>query len=738
MSRFADVIVDISAHALDRTFQYRIPDQMRGSCQIGTLVAVPFGSRKICGYIVAFSDTPKIEEDKIRPLEGVAAEATTEESRLTSLAVWIRDRYGCTLLQALRTVLPRKTRMQVRQQKKVLLAVSEETAQKALSAFHVKGQAARQRLLRELILEGSLPWEMVTQKLHVAPQTVKSLQAKGLVTVQSEDAYRIPALPEAFSHREVVLNEDQTRVVEGITGSWDLEGAGRYLIRGVTGSGKTEVYIELIAYAVRRGLQAIVLIPEIALTYQTLVRFYHRFGDRAAIIHSKMSAGERSDQFQRARRGEIDVMIGPRSALFTPFEHLGIIVIDEEHEETYRSGQTPRYHAREVAFQRGRIEGAKVVLGSATPSLEATYAAKKGWLQEYRLDRRARQSALPRVQLVDLRQEEGISDQHMLGGRLQAAIRQTLDQGDQVILFLNRRGYASFVTCRSCGKVLRCPHCDVALTLHEGGRMVCHYCGYTAPLPGKCPDCGSPYLRSFKAGTEQVEQEVKTLFPDAGVVRMDRDTTAGKDGQLKILSRFASHEANVLIGTQMIVKGHDFPDVTLVGILAADLSLNVPDFRSAERTYQLLTQAAGRAGRADKPGRVFIQTYQPDHYAIQAACRQDYDGFYNREIGYRTLAGYPPAGGLLQVHLSCRDRDHLAAAAGHLRLLLDRILSQVKSAQVLGPTNEMVARIADVWRMALYLKCPDREVLRTCKDRMERYIDANEGYKTVDISLEVD
>lgn len=736
--RFADVIVDISAHALDRTFQYRVPDRLQQSCDIGSVVAVPFGKRKVTGYIVGFSDTPRVEEDRIRPLEDIAAGATSEESRLTGLAVWIRDRYGCTFLQALHTVLPKKTRMKVVQRKRVVLCVSEQSASHALAVMRVKKQTARERLLRELAAEKSLPWEVVTQKLNVTPQTVRALQGMGLLKIETEDAYRNPKLPEAFAHGSVTLNGEQSAIVTDICGNWDREPSGRYLIRGVTGSGKTEVYIELIAFAVSRGLQAIVLIPEIALTYQTLMRFYHRFGERASVIHSKMSAGERSDQFERARRGEIDVMIGPRSALFTPFEHLGIIVIDEEHEESYRSGQAPRYHAREVAFRRGKMEGAKVVLGSATPSLEASCAARAGLIREYRLDHRAGRSGLPDSEVIDLRQEKGFTDRNMLSGKLKEALGECLDRHEQAMLFLNRRGYASCVTCRSCGKVLRCPHCDVALTLHGKDRLLCHYCGYEAHLPEKCPGCGSTFLRTFKAGTEAVEREVSVLFPQARVLRMDRDTTAGKDGQLNILSRFASHEADILIGTQMIVKGHDFPDVTLVGILAADMSLNVPDFRAAERTFQLLTQAAGRAGRADKPGRVLIQTWQPDHYAVRAALKQDYDSFYDKEMRYRALSGYPPAGGLLQVHMACGDRDHLRTAADHLKALLERILCQVRTASVLGPADEAVGKIADIYYMALCVKCPDREVLRVCKDRMERYIGANEGYSTVQVQFDVD
>lgn len=741
--RYADVIVDISAHALDRTFQYLVPEDMEDVLEAGAVVRVPFGSRTVTGYVVGFSDSPAIDGSRIRPLQAALTGATTEESRLTGLAFWIRDRYGCTALQALRTVLPKKAKMEVRRRKTVFLAVGGAEAAEAAAVMKRKNQSARLRLMEALISEQSLPWEIVTQKLNVSPSVVRALAARGYVRVAEEDSYRNPSVPEDHVHGDVRLNESQRLIVDSICRDWDAqiaETGGRYLIRGVTGSGKTEVYIELIAHVVACGRQAIVLIPEIALTYQTLMRFRHRFGDRVSVIHSRMSAGERSDQFERARRGDIDVMIGPRSALFTPFEHLGIIVIDEEHEESYNSSQTPRYRTRETAFQRGRMEKAFVVLGSATPSLEASWAARNGLIREFLLNRRARAQSLPSVRIVDLRRRENQSA-GLLSVPLQKAVRETLDRREQVMLFLNRRGYAGIVTCRSCGKIMKCPHCDVSLTLHGDGRLLCHYCGYETEMPKTCPDCGSTSIRSWKAGTEQAEEEVRKLFPDASVLRMDRDTTQKKDAQLSILSRFADHEADILIGTQMIVKGHDFPDVTLVGILAADLSLAVPDFRASERTFQLLTQAAGRAGRGDKPGQVLVQTYQPDHYAIRCAAAQDYESFYEREIEYRKLSGYPPSGGILTVHCACPDQERLKLAAGYLRKFLERILAGVLrqgGAAILGPTEESIAKIADVYRMALYVKSTELAMLIESKNRLEKYIAANEGFRALDIQFDMD
>ena len=734
---YADVIVDITAKALDRPFQYLVPEDLEPEVEEGTIVEAPFGNgnRKITGYVMSLSHTARIDPEKIKPILGVVTSSSDEEKRLTALAVWIRDRYGSTMAAAMRTVLPARKKTAARQKKIVVLAVGEETAHRELDIMRRKHQSARVRLMEALVEEKRLPYEICAEKLHITSAVVTALVRKGLVTVERTRVYRNPALPEGFSRREAVLNEEQCRAVDTVCGTWDEGPCGRFLLYGVTGSGKTEVYIELIARAVAMGRQAIVLIPEIALTYQTMMRFYHRFGGRVSVIHSKMSAGEKQDQFDRARQGDLDVMIGPRSALFTPFPNLGIIVIDEEHEESYRSEQSPRYHATEVAFQRSKLEGACVVLGSATPSLEAYYAVQTGEITLIRLMKRAMDAQLPEVRIIDMRDELPAGNGSVISQELQSRMRETLGRGEQIMLFLNRRGYAGFISCTSCGHVIKCPHCDVSLTLHKGGRLLCHYCGYETVMPARCPECESPFLRTFQTGTEQVEQEVSLLFPDARIVRMDRDTVAGKDGQLKVLAPFASHEADIMIGTQMIVKGHDFPDVTLVGILMADLSLNIPNYRAAERTFQLLTQAAGRAGRAQRAGAVLIQTFQPSHYAVQCASRQDYDSFYRQEISYREMAGYPPCGSLVAVHMSCADQEHLLLAAGYVKQFLEKILGKAP-VQILGPVSEPIAKIADVWRQVIYLKGGSSALLRAARNRLERYIELNDGFSTVEITFD--
>lgn len=735
--RYADVAVDITAKALDRPFQYLVPDELESEVEEGAIVEAPFGSgnRTITGYVLSLSGTPKVDPGRIKPIRAVVTRLSDEEKRLTGLAVWIRDRYGSTLSQAMRTVLPARRSAPAKQKRVVCLAAGPEEARRQMAQMERLHQSARLRLMEALVREERLPYEVCTGKLHVTHTVIRALAQKGLLRVERTRVYRNPILPENFTHAGVTLNEEQKNAVERILSGTERRPEARFLIQGVTGSGKTEVYIEVIAQLVARGKQAIVLIPEIALTYQTLMRFYHRFGGRVSVIHSKMSAGERQDQFDRAAQGDLDVMIGPRSALFTPFPNLGIIVIDEEHEESYQSEQSPRYHARETAFRRGELEGACVVLGSATPSMEASCAARSGQIGLIRLDQRAGTSRLPETRIVDLRRELPRAGGVILSDALLEAMRSTLERKEQIMLFLNRRGYSGSVICSSCGHALRCPHCDVSLTLHQDGRMVCHYCGYSQPRPGQCPECGSSCLRSFRFGTQQVESRVKEIFPDARVLRLDRDTASGKDGELKVLSAFAGHEADILVGTQMIVKGHDFPDVTLMGILMADLSLNIPEYTSAERTFQLLTQAAGRAGRSDRPGRVLIQTYMPAHFAIRTAASQDYDAFYEKELEFRQTAGYPPCGSMCAVHMSCPDQEHLALAGAYVRKFLLKMAGSL-GITVLGPADEAVARIADVWRMVVYIKGPSGEALRRVRGWLEKYIEINEGFSNIEITYE--
>ena len=485
------------------------------------------------------------------------------------------------------------------------------------------------------------------------------------------------------------------------------------------------------------GRQAIMLIPEIALTYQTLLRFYKRFGDRVSVMNSTLSMGEKYDQTERARRGELDVMIGPRSALFTPFPNLGVIIIDEEHENSYKSESMPKYHARETAIQIASMKGASVVLGSATPSLEASYRAAKGEYKRYQLKRRLTGGALPQVYTVDLREELKEGNRSIFSRKLKNLMEQRLAAGEQTMLFLNRRGYAGFISCRACGHVMKCPHCDVSLSEHRNGKLVCHYCGYEVMRPKLCPSCGSKYLLGFKAGTEQIEEAVYKEFPGARVLRMDADSTKSKESYEKILSAFADGKADILVGTQMIVKGHDFPNVTLVGILAADLSLNQNDYRAGERTFQLLTQAAGRAGRGEKPGEVVIQTYQPEHYSIVHAANQDYEGFYEEEIVYRELLQYPPSAHMLAILVISELEAQGENVLGTFTRLIKERFGADRTLLMIGPAPAAVSRINDLYRYVLYLKHPDYEALVQIKDMLEAY-SKEQDYKKQSIQFDFD
>ncbi len=566
--------------------------------------------------------------------------------------------------------------------------------------------------------------------LSVTPTIITNMVKKGVLEEYRYEALRTPQRHQGKPAPEISLSEEQTKAYEGVKSLIDAHKPAGALLYGVTGSGKTEVYMELIAHVLAQGKQAIVLIPEIALTYQNVERFCARFGTRVTVVNSRMTPSERADQMERARRGEVSIMIGPRSALFAPFPELGLIVIDEEHETSYKSEVTPRYHARETAVRRAGLEHAHVVMGSATPSVDASYACETGAYALFRMDARYGNAALPSVWIADMREELQMGNRSILSGKLREEIEKRLEKKEQVVLFLNRRGYAGFVSCRACGHVMKCPHCDVSLTAHNNGKLACHYCGYETPQVHACPSCGSPYIGGFRAGTQQIEQNVKKLFPKARVLRMDGDTTKTKNSYEEILSSFAAGGAGILIGTQMIVKGHDFPNVTLVGALAADLSLNAVDYRAGERTFQLLTQAVGRAGRGEKPGMAVIQTYHPEHYSIQTAAEQDYGTFYEKEMDYRRLMGYPPAAELLAIHGAGEDEAHLTQAMEYIRRYLIRIRGN-REVQIIGPASEAVSKINDLYRMAVYVRAPQEEVLAELREKLERYIEINKGFRTV-------
>lgn len=735
---FADIIIDISSEKLDRSFQYRVPEELEKEIKVGMVVSIPFGNgnqlRK--GYVTDLTREPKVDPARLKNICGISSAEETTESRLIALAAWMRENYGSTMIQALKTVLPIQEKMKAKEKRYLCLKISREEAEKLLEELEKTRFKARTRLLRELLKEPRLDVSYASKELGATTSVVKKMTEQGIISIEYEELLRNSLDTEKLRlEEELPLTPEQETAVREILREWEKETPRPVLIEGVTGSGKTQVYMKLIETILDQGQQAIILIPEIALTYQTVRRFYARFGEKVSVINSRQSQGERYDQFKRARRGEVQVMVGPRSALFTPFANLGLIVIDEEHESSYKSENSPRYHARETAVERARLEHARVVLGSATPSLEAYHKAMEGTYGLVKLQSRYQDRPMPLVSVVDLREELKAGNRSVLSRKLKEAMKDRLEKREQIILFLNRRGYAGFVSCRSCGQVMKCPHCDVSLSEHNNGRLLCHYCGYETVKPQACPVCGSPYIGGFKAGTQQIEKVVKEAFPGVRTLRMDFDTTRTKGSYEKILSAFASHEADVLIGTQMIVKGHDFPDVTLVGIVAADLSLNAEDYRCSERTFQLLCQAVGRGGRGNKPGEAVIQTYHPDHYSIQAAAVQDYEAFYQEEMSYRMLLDYPPASHMMAVLGSCPEEELLVQAMHYLELYIHRVYKE-KDLHVIGPAYASVGKVKDIYRQVIYLKHEKQETLVRIKDQLEKYIEINSGFRKLYIQFD--
>ncbi len=741
---FADIIVDISHENLDKTFQYAIPAEMLEKAVVGAPVMIPFGkgNRLIKGYITGLSEKAKIDESRIKPIASVEEKGLVMESRTIELAEKMRSLYGGTMNDALRTVTPVKQTVKPVVSKTVVLK-DRDLAARLLVEARQKNHRAKVRFLTELLQSGSADYELLVGKLNIARKTVSDFEELGVTEVIETRQFRGGAAVQK-QENGIVLNEEQQAAVDTVTGDLKNGIKGVYLLKGVTGSGKTEVYMSVIEEVVRQGRQAIMLIPEIALTYQTVSRFSKRFGDRVSFMHSRLSDGEKYDQYLRAKEGGTDIMIGPRSALFTPFKDPGLIIIDEEHESSYKSENVPKYHARELAIEYAKMVGASVILGSATPSTESYYRAKRGEDRLLELKNRAGNASLPKVHITDMREELKAGNMSMFSRKLKSLIEDRLMKKQQIMLFINRRGYAGFVSCRACGTAMRCPHCEVSLTAHMVGnrpeRLVCHYCGYEIPMPKTCPECGSKYIAAFGTGTQKVEEYVKKVFPTARVLRMDADTTKDKQGHERVLSAFSNDEADILVGTQMIVKGHDFPNVTLVGAIAADISLNAADCRGAERSFQLLAQAAGRAGRGDKPGEVVIQTYRPEHYALRYAAAQDYESFYKEEIAYRELADYPPASHLLLLQFFSKSEEDGMERAKVLKEELKKRMGE-DAPEILGPAAACLGKLRDVCRTGMYLRHKERKVLERAAEEawaLQEELKLKEGSREVLLQFDPD
>lgn len=706
----ARVVVDVPARALSEPFDYLIPEMLRGSVTVGCPVAVPFGPRPCVGYVVELAAESAFH-GTLRPIDAVLGSPLFDEHAI-GIAAWIAQEYVCPLSESLRLFLPpgaapRIVRgpdgwslegRQVRPASERLVTVVEGSGYKPVA------HATIQRAVLEALSAGPLTSAELAAEIPGAATAVKALERAGAVTTIERRRYRRPGggLAGAGEH---VHTDEQTAAIEAI-GRSVARGGGVVLLEGVTGSGKTEVYLSAIEPVIAAGRSAIVLVPEISLTPQTVGRFRSRLGDEVAVIHSRLSTGERFDQWQLALEGRVRVVVGARSALFAPLRDVALVVIDEEHEPSYKQGQAPRYHAREVAERVCGAHGATLVLGSATPSLEAKHRAATGAYERVALTRRVGGGTPPAIQVVDMTAEFSAGHRSIYSRALQEALSTVADRGEKAVLFLNRRGFASFVLCRECGFVPECESCSVSLTYHErSASLECHHCGSVQPLPVTCPRCGSAYLRKFGAGTERAETELAALFPGLPIVRMDADTTARKGGHEDALLRFESHPSAVLLGTQMIAKGLDYPDVTLVGVLNADTSMHVPDFRAAERTYQLLEQVSGRAGRGVKPGRVVIQTYWPEHPAIAAVASGDGTALYEQELAERAPLGFPPFGRIANVVFSGVDaravRESARSSAEAVRAALP------EGWDLVGPASAPIERIKGNWRWHFLVKAPE-------------------------------
>ena len=636
---YAEVIVDISHEAIDKSFSYRIPEDT--VLHVGDPVLVPFGRGKKKAYVLSIHERVCFPEEKIKDIDSVLDKEFSVEEELLSLAVWMSREYGTGLNQCLKTVIPVKKKVKKRGKATELLWKAEE-----------------------------------------APLS---------------------------------LTKGQANVLEGIKLAFS-KGEKAALLFGVTGSGKTEVYLKLMEEIIRKGKEVIFLIPEISLSFQTRSRIEKRFPGLVSVLHSKMSQGERAESMEKCRSGEVKILMGPRSALFAPFSNLGLIIMDEEQDRSYKSEQAPRYETRDVIRKRGELSSCPVLFGSATPSVQLFSEVEKGALPCFCLHNRAVEgSTLPKMQVVDMRKELEEGNRSIFSRVLEGKIQERLDRGEQVMLFMNRRGYAPFVSCRKCGEALRCPHCDVSLNLHKNGILQCHYCGYQTNLPKICPNCKSKYLAAFGSGTEKLESICHSVFPKAGILRMDRDSTGKKGKYEEILQAFSEEKADILLGTQMIVKGHDFPKVTLVGIIAVDQILLDSDFQAGEWAYQLITQVSGRAGRGERAGEVLIQSYQPDHPLLELALKQEYLSFYKEEKNYRKRLSYPPFSVMLAIQCIYTEEAYLDYILGKL---MPRVQERIRDGggETYGPFPATVYKIKDKFRKIIYIKHSNHDIILQLRD----------------------
>lgn len=762
----AEVIVDVSAYPVDRPFDYAIPESFVDIIDCGCRVKVPFGARNVLGFVVNIKNETDVSIDKLKPIAELLDIEPVLTPEMLELSKWIKNKTICYEIEALQAMLPSALRAKyeklviaetaieniplnlqsffkktdvvnykVFEKENLLSPLKKAIRDKILSIHYRVKQQGNVKEIRKvkineninklIAIENQISKQAKKQKklIHFLKQNVGSVFAVetllseantsinvlqkivelGAAQFIREEVYRNPFSSEVKKTNILPLNHQQQEAFNNITTAMKQNLSETFLLHGITGSGKTEIYLQAIAECIKSGKEAIVLVPEISLTPQMTERFRSRFGEMVAVMHSGLSVGEKYDEWRKVHQGKVKVVVGARSAIFAPFQNVGLIILDEEHESTYKQEDSPRYHARDVAIWRGNFHQCPVILGSATPSLESYARAQKNVYKLITLSQRALNQPLPSVEIVDMRQELKKGNRSMFSEKLAESIRERLEKKEQIVLFLNRRGYSSFVLCRDCGTVLHCQNCDISLTYHRTTeKLKCHYCGYEDKVPRTCPQCNSEHIRYFGTGTQRVEEELTKLFPEARVLRMDVDTTKQKGAHEKILKQFGDGKADILLGTQMIAKGLDFPNITLVGVLSADTSLHLPDFRASEKTFQLLTQVSGRTGRHEKTGEVVIQTYSPEHYAIQLAKTQNYELFFKQEMLIRHQAGYPPYFYLALIQISHEDlmeaKNYAIKVSEWLRTKLSFNVS------IIGPTTSSISRMQNRYRFQCLIK----------------------------------
>lgn len=695
MKLYAEVIINSEALEIDRPFTYKVPEEFNNEIKIGQIVKVPFGkgNKTSEGFILNLKNDDNIKF-KTKNIAAILVKDPVIDEDDINLIEFLREKTLCKYIDAFRLLIPVGIMKGAKAKKKKVIVLKNE------DLSNIKNPDGYKKIVEFFKTNsGKYTKSELINDHSISQYKLNKLIENEVLSIEEESVFR---------YNDRVYNKDSAKTLtieqENIIREYINSDDKMFLLKGVTGSGKTEVYMKLVERVLLEEKSAIILVPEIALTPQMIERFKGRFGVNVALFHSKLSDGERFDEWFRVKEGKAKVIVGARSAIFLPAKNLGLIIIDEEHENTYKSEQNPKYQTKEVAEYLSELKGCKVILGSATPSIETYYRALTGEMKLLELNSRVDNKPMPPMKVIDMRNELKGGNKSLFSRELFIAIQERLKRKEQIILFLNRRGFSTFVSCRSCGYVFKCDECDISMTYHKNGLLICHYCGKTKREPRECPKCHSKYVKFFGAGTQRVEEEVKKYFNNAGILRMDVDTTRDKHSYERIYNTFKNGEADILIGTQMVSKGLDFKNVTLVGILAADMSINIPDYRAAERTFQIITQVAGRAGRGDKQGEVLIQTYTPQHYSLQYAVNYDYEGFYEKEFTVRAMMKYPPFGKLLLINGTSKKEELLKNFMHKITMMIKPLVESCLDIEILGPIPCMISKVKENYRWQIVIK----------------------------------